>query len=80
MKTNSIKTICVNASTKYDVVIGPNLIKKVGDYVSKVIKVCKIALITDDVVDKLYSDIVTKSLTQSGYKVEKFVFKNGEQS
>ncbi len=80
MKTNNTKTICVKASTKYDVVIGENLIENVGEYVSKVIKECKVALITDDIVDNLYADTVTKSLIEKGFKVEKFVFKNGEQS
>lgn len=72
--------ITVNASSKYDVLIGKNLIKDSGEILSGLVSKCKVAIITDDVVDKLYSSIVTTSLETAGFKVVKFVFKNGEQS
>lgn len=77
---NEIKTISVNTSKRYDVIIGKDILSKTGEMIKKVIKPCKIALITDDVVDKLYSSRVIKSIESADFKVVKFVFKAGEQS
>lgn len=78
--SNSLAKIHVKTSTEYDVLIGENLIEQAGSLVKNVLGECRIALITDDVVDKLYSKKVISSLKESGYDVIKFVFKNGEQS
>lgn len=40
----------------------------------------KTAIITDDIVDRLYGKAVVDSLESSGFTVCKFVFKNGEGS
>ena len=80
MKTDCIKTIRIKASTEYDVLIGKNLIQNAGEYISQKLEPCKVAIITDDVVDALYSMPVTNSLIRCGFSVEKFVFPNGEQS
>ena len=77
---NEIKTIRVNASKSYDVIIDRDLLSQSGEMIKKVISPCKIALITDDVVDSLYSSIVIKSIESAGFKVVKFVFNHGEQS
>ena len=45
-------TITVNASVKYDVIIGSGLLENCGKYVSSVTVAEKIALITDDNVDR----------------------------
>ena len=65
-------TITVNASVKYDVIIGSGLLENCGKYVSSVTGAEKIALITDDNVEK--------SLKESGFDVRKFVFSHGEAS
>ena len=80
MEKQPILKITVNASGKYDVLIGSNLMMKVGELISPVLPLCKIAVITDDTVDKLYSDIVIRSLESVGYSVVKFVFPHGEKS
>lgn len=77
---NKMKTITVNASKSYDILVGNNLIKDIGEIFIKRFSKCKVAIITDDVVDKLYSSIVEKSLTEKGFSVCKFVFNNGEKS
>lgn len=74
------KTITVNASKKYDVIIGRKLLDGVGKTLKELGLSTKLAVITDDVVDKLYSDKVIKSLTDSGFCVVKYVIKNGEES
>lgn len=73
-------TITVNASVKYDVIIGSGLLENCGKYVSSVTGAEKIALITDDNVDRIYSGTVEKSLKESGFDVRKFVFPHGEAS
>lgn len=80
MKNNLLKTVSVNASKKYDVLIGKGLIDKAGEKIKEIISPCKCAIITDDVVDNLYSERVINSLKNSGFDVVKFVFKNGEES
>lgn len=70
----------VSASRKYTVSIGEGLLNNVGEMVAKIKKPCNTVIVTDDIVDKLYSDTVIKSLENSGFKVQKFVFPNGEQS
>ncbi len=74
------KTIKIKASKSYEVIIGSGLLSQVGKYVKQVINECKIAVITDDTVDKLYGTEVCDSLKASGFKVVKFVFKHGEES
>ena len=78
--SNLVKSIKVNASEKYDVVIGRGLLNDAGEIIKKVVPNCKVALITDDIVDKLHAEVVEKSLEKSGFSVVKFVFPNGEQS
>ena len=80
--TNSGKAvkITVNASAKYDVFIGRNIIALSGEIIKSVVNKCKIALVTDDRVDSLYAETVIKSLEKEGYSVVKFVFPHGEES
>lgn len=77
---NNISKIHVKASGEYDVLIGDNLINSAGELISKVIKPCKVAIVTDDVVNQLYSSVVENSLIKHGYQVIKYVFNNGESS
>lgn len=73
-------TIEVNASGNYQVIVGENLLEKVGEFLSPLLSPCKIAVITDDIVDGLYAKQVINSLENSGFQVFKFVFKKGEES
>ncbi|MBD5114453.1 MAG: 3-dehydroquinate synthase [Ruminococcaceae bacterium] len=72
--------INVNNSLSYDILIENGLLEKCGELVSSVVKSKKCAVITDDIVDKLYSDITVKSLEKSGFNVVKFVIPSGETS
>ena len=72
-----MKKITVNASKKYDVLIGNNLLKKAGEICSSYIGICKAAIITDSNVAPLYSATLEDSLVKSGYTVSKFVFTIG---
>ena len=76
----NVNKITVKASGEYDVLVGDGLITIAGDLIKEVIAPCKIAVITDDVVDKLYSAPVVRSLERVGFTVVKYVFPHGEKS
>ena len=79
MKTK-IKTIKVNASKSYDILIGNGLLDKVGEIFRERFSAKKIAVITDDRVDNLYGAKVVNALNEKGFVVSKFTFPNGEKS
>lgn len=76
----AIQTIKVNTQNAYEVLVGDNLIGKVGEYVLKIASPSKALIVTDDVVSKLYLQTVKNSLAKSGFTVEEFVFPAGESS
>ena len=73
-------TVTIKASKPYDVVIGDGIIENIVALVQPVCATRRVAVITDDIVDKLYADVVIERLSSSGYTVSKHVFPNGEQS
>lgn len=75
-----MKTVHVNASKEYDVLIGKGLLSRAGELVRGVVKSKKLCVVTDDTVDALYSEAVINSLESAGFEVIKFVFPHGEQS
>ncbi len=75
-----MRVITVNASKSYDILIGSGLIDIVGGILTQTFEPCKVAVITDDVVDEIYGESVMQSLEENGYDARKFVFKNGEKS
>lgn len=76
-----MKTIHVNASKAYDVVIGTNLIPTLGVSLLKVLgKSCKIAIISDSNVWPIYGDTVTNSLKDAGFTAVSYAFPAGESS
>ena len=75
-----MKKITVNASKKYDILIADNLLENTGDLILGVAKPQTVAIITDDIVDGLYSKTVENSLEKSNLKHIKYVIKSGEES
>lgn len=75
-----MKTVTVNASKKYDIFIERGILADCGKYISECVKSKKFAVITDDIVDALYSSTVIKSLSDYGLTAVKFVFEHGEES
>ncbi len=76
-----MKKVTVNAnSASYDILIESGLLSKCGELISEVEKSGKCAIVTDDIVDKLYGDITVKSLEENGFTVSKFVVPHGESS
>ncbi len=74
------KTVTVKTGKSYPVYIGENLINSVGELISPLVDKRKIAVITDDIVDGLYSEKVVNSLKTAGYVPVKFVFNHGEEN
>lgn len=75
-----MKIVSVKASQSYDVLIERGLIKDTGEIIKGLVRSKKVAIITDDIVNSLYSDVVINSLESNGFEVCKYVFPNGEQS
>lgn len=75
-----MKTVRVNASRGYDVIIGRGLLARLGKYTRDTLGATRICIVTDDRVDALYSSRATESLREAGFEVEKFVIAHGEAS
>ena len=76
-----MKTITVNASKKYDVLIGEGLLQNLGKLLlNKLKKTCRVAVISDSNVYPLYGNAVTEQLSVTGYDVISYVFPAGEAS
>lgn len=64
----------------YEIFIKSGIINNMGEEISKIYSGDKVALITDENVDRFYGDIVEKSLIHMNFKVLKVVIKPGEES
>ncbi|MGI5895719.1 MAG: 3-dehydroquinate synthase [Oscillospiraceae bacterium] len=72
--------IVVNASTRYSIYTGYDLLQNTGNLVQKATKAKQIALVSDDTVAPLYARTVTDSLQAAGYTVVCYVIPHGEAS
>lgn len=75
-----MKTVNVNASKKYEVIIGNDLIENAGKLIKEKVGFSKICIVTDDTVDSLYGNKTVKALENEGFSVKKYVIPHGEQS
>jgi len=73
-----MQTIEINASKKYPVIIGKDLLSKSGLLTARHISPCRIVLVSDDKVARLYATTVQEACQQAGHTVEIFTFPNGE--
>ena len=74
-----MKTIQVHASRQYDVCIGKNILKDLGGHIRSLFSPeTRIAVVTDDTVNRLYGDALERAL--DGIDFVKFVFPAGESS
>lgn len=70
--------VSVEASNKYDVLIGEGLLGRSGELVKRLVQPCRAVLVSDRRVFALYGQAVTKSLQEAGFTVSSYVFKGGE--
>ena len=77
-----MKTVTVNASVRYDVLIEKRLLSHCGEKTAEVFSPQKsaAAIITDDNVSALYLNTVVRSFEQAGFRVCHFTFLHGEDS
>lgn len=75
-----MKTVHVNVSKAYDVLIGYGLLGQIGTLIKPVCKTNRVAIITDDIVEKLFMNSVCQRLNESGFETIQYSFPNGEQS
>lgn len=78
-----MKIINLNTNSPCKIIIDKNLIQNTGDYIknfSNTDKSNQILIITDDIVNELYSNKLTESLINQGFDVFIFVIAHGELS
>ncbi|MDR0321449.1 MAG: 3-dehydroquinate synthase [Treponema sp.] len=75
-----MRSVTINASKTYDILIGDGLLSQAGEKIAAVCKGESALIVTDDAVNALYGSAVEQSLQKAGYKTDRFVFQNGEQS
>ena len=74
----NLKKIKINTRASYDIFIERGLIKNCGKIIADTVSTRKIAVITDNIVDKLYYETIELSLKENGFALSKFVFPAGE--
>ncbi len=74
------KTVHIRAGKGYDVIIGGGIMEKCGELIFNRVGPCRIVVITDTSVGKLYLDTLKKSLEKAGYRVDAYIVPVGEQS
>ena len=60
-----MKTVRVEASGSYDVMIGSGILDRAGELLGQIMAPCKAAIITDDVVQELFAQRVEASLQRA---------------
>lgn len=75
-----MRTVQVNASSTYDIIIGKGLLDSLGKYVKDTVGVHRVCIVTDDTVDALYGKRAESSLRAEGFDPIKFVIPHGEAS
>ncbi len=76
-----MRTVKVNASTPYDILIGKDLLDSCGELCLDVTKkTCKVCIVTDDTVAALYLERAQASMRRAGFETVSFVFPHGEAS
>lgn len=62
----------------YDIIIGNDILNIIPEKIKELTKAKNVVVITDDNVDKFYSDKILDMLQKAGFRALKFVFAHGE--
>lgn len=65
---------------KSEVLICKGLFENFGNYISNITQPCKVLILSDENVAKLYIKKLRENLEKSGFKVSEFIIKPGEKS
>ena len=75
-----MKSVKVNASTPYEVVIGAGVSGRIGEYLTALGRKGKVMIVTDSHVAPLYAEGVADELVYRGFEPSIFTFDAGEES
>lgn len=75
-----MRTVSVKATKNYDIIIGHDLLRSLGNYAKDVSKANKAAIISDSNVWPLYGEKAEQSLVCAGFETCHHVFEAGEAS
>lgn len=75
-----MKTVTVNASTKYDVLIGAGILPELSKRLKDVTRAKKLCIVSDSNVWPIYGLILEDALKAEGFEIYSFVFPAGEES
>ncbi len=75
-----MRTVRIDASKRYDVIIGKGLLAEAGNYITGTVGRCSCMLVSDDLVFSLYGEKVRDSIERSGCRTDLFTFPHGEES
>ena len=76
-----MKKIEIKGKNSYFVFIGEKIIFEIGRIIKKSLNFCcKVVVVTDDVVYKLYGKIIENSLKRNGFFIHFFILNEGEKS
>ena len=59
-----MKAVRINASSPYNVIIGRDLLSDAGKYIKDAVGACRICIVTDDNVDRLYAKTLENALNK----------------
>ena len=75
-----MKTIHVNASKSYDILIERGILERAGEEIKKVCGAGEALIVSDDTVWGLFGEAVLASMQKADFDVTSFTFPHGEQS
>ena len=78
-----MKSLTINCSKQYDIIIGSDLLYRAGRSISQVLAPCRICIVSDETVRALYGgaqSALYQSLLSAGFDVYEYTFAPGEKS
>lgn len=75
-----MKKFVVSTKNPCNIIIGRDILKDSGQLIADEFKPCRVCLITDSTVNKIYAQVVFTSLMEAGFQTSKIVFPAGEHS
>ncbi len=75
-----IESISVKLDNPYRIVIGNNILENAGELIKNELPYKRFAIITDEIVSKLYLDKLECSLKKCGLECESIIIEGGEQN
>lgn len=79
MSNDKQKRLTVNASKSYDIIIKKHILDEAGERIKELFPSSRVAVITDDIVDRLYGEKLMTSFKNAGIEACKASFKHGEE-